>query len=61
MNDIIFYDPDSHHYQLSIDPDILYSQCLQYLYQSVLTSNHTVPVVCICCPDLSTIVDQVQQ
>ncbi len=60
MNDIIFYDPDRYHDRLSVDPDILYSQCLQFLYTSVLTSNHTEPVVCICCPDLSTIVNQVQ-
>jgi hypothetical protein len=61
MTDIIFYDPNSHHHPIVVDPDILYLQCLQCLYTSVSNSNHTKPVVCICCPDLSTIADEVQK
>jgi hypothetical protein len=61
MTEIIFYDPDNHHRPLFVDLDILYLQCLQCLYRSVLTSNHTEPIVCICCLDLSTIVNELQR
>lgn len=61
MAKIIFYDPGKHHDLLSTDPAILYLRSEQYLCESGSINDNAKQVVCICCRDLSTIVDQLQK
>ncbi len=61
MSSIIFYDPDVHHHPSPCDPDILYLHSSQHLSQSILVDNHIQQIVCICCLDLSEMVNKVQE
>jgi hypothetical protein len=65
MPSIIFYDYHGHHHHPpSDDPHVLFLnnlQCLHDLREAVLNSNHARPIVCLCCPDPSAIINKLQE
>ncbi len=49
MSSIIFYTPDGHHRLAHNDANILFVTDIQHLHQGIIDSNHTRPIVCLCC------------
>ncbi len=58
MSSIIFYTPDGHHRLANNGANILFVTDIQHLHQGIINSNHTRPIVCICCQNPSPIINE---
>lgn len=58
MSSFLFYDPREYHSVSQIDPDIIFIQNQNILIQHTAPNpNILLQIVCICCEDLSSVID----
>ncbi|CAF1636724.1 unnamed protein product [Adineta ricciae] len=57
---LLFYDPDEKHSELSVEQSVQIFRDLNKLYRSILPNGQIYYVLCLCCNDLSAMIEQVK-